>query len=269
MPEPVLDLKGIAAGYGDIRVLWDVSLSVWAGACTLVLGRNGAGKSTTLLTASGIIRPSSGSVWFQGADLTAMPAHRRIRSGLAIVQENKRVFKRRSVEQNLLLGGYSTTKQARAEAIEVAYSRFPMLAGKRKALAGSLSGGQQQMLAIAQALMPSPAVLMLDEPSAGLAPSIVREVLDTVERLKSEGLGILLVEQLVDKAMRVADHVVLLEHGRVALSKSAAEIDDLSGLREAYMRRGRPEASSEASPEARSEARSEASSEPATTVPRA
>lgn len=244
MPEPALELKGITAGYGDIRVLRDVSLSVWAGACTLLLGRNGAGKSTALLTASGVIRPSSGSVHFHGQDLTSMSAHRRARVGLAFAQENKRVFKRRTVEQNLLLGGYSMAKNDRRQAVEVAYSRFPILADKRKTSAGSLSGGQQQMLAIAQALMPSPTVLMLDEPSAGLAPSIVREVLDTVDRLKSEGIGVLLVEQLVDKAMPVADHVVLLEHGRVVLSTPAGEIDDLSGLREAYMGRRRPEAGS-------------------------
>ncbi|WP_326635274.1 ABC transporter ATP-binding protein [Streptosporangium sp. NBC_01755] len=245
MTEPALDLKGITAGYGDIRVLWDVSLSVWAGACTLLLGRNGAGKSTALLTASGVIRPSSGGVRFQGEDLTSMPAHRRTRAGLALVQENKRVFKRRTVEQNLVLGGYSMNKNDRRQAMEEAYSRFPILADKRKALAGSLSGGQQQMLAIAQALMPSPTVLMLDEPSAGLAPSIVKEVLHIVDRLKSEGIGILLVEQLVDKAMPVADHVVLLDHGRVTLSTPAKDIEDLSGLREAYMGHRRPETGSE------------------------
>lgn len=245
MPDPVLDLKGVTAGYGDIKVLRDVSLSVWAGACTLLLGRNGAGKSTTLLTASGVIRPSSGSVHFQGADLTSTPAHRRTRTGLALVQENKRVFKRRTVEQNLLLGGYSMSKNNRSRAMEAAYVQFPILADKRKAPAGSLSGGQQQMLAIAQALMPSPTVLMLDEPSAGLAPSIVKEVFATVERLKSEGIGILLVEQLVDKAMPLADHVALLEHGRVVLSSPAEEINDLSELRESFMGRRRPEAGSE------------------------
>ncbi|WP_395109068.1 ABC transporter ATP-binding protein [Actinomadura sp. SCN-SB] len=235
MPEIVLELDGITAGYGDIRVLRDVSLSVAAGSCTLLLGRNGAGKSTTLLTASGVLRPSSGSVRLRGDDLTGMPAHRRVRAGLAFAQENKRIFKRRTVEQNLLLGGYTLDRSQRKQALEVAYARFPILADKRRNAAGTLNGGQQQMLAIAQALVPSPSVLMLDEPSAGLAPSIVKDVFATVERLKAEGIGVLLVEQLVDKAMPVADHVVLLEHGQVKLSTPASELGDLSQLRSRYM----------------------------------
>jgi len=224
MPESLMEMRDVTSGYGDIRVLRDLSLTVWAGRCTLLLGRNGAGKSTTLLTAAGLLRAVSGEVVVQGRTMGSTPAHQRVRGGLALVQENKRVFKRRSVEHNLALGGYAMPRRDRRAAIERSYERFPILKEKHHLPAGALSGGQQQMLAIAQALMPEPSVMMLDEPSAGLAPSIVNDVMRTVRQLKEEGIGVLLVEQLVDKAMSVADHVVLLEHGRVMLSSAASEM---------------------------------------------
>ena len=248
----LLAVRSLSSGYGDIQALWDVDMAVQAGQVTVILGRNGAGKSTLLLTIAGLLRQKSGSVSLNGADLTGLPTHQRARRGVALVQENKRIFRQLTVEQNLNLGGYMLGKQARKQALSVAYERFPALAAKRTASAATLSGGQQQMLAIAQALMPGPALLMLDEPSAGLAPAIVIEVIHTVSALKTEGLGIVLVEQLVDQAMSVADHVIVLEHGRSMLSAAAADVTPRQ-VRELYLGGGKdhPPQSGAASPGAR------------------
>lgn len=222
---PLLEVDALAAGYGDLKVLWDVSLAVRPGHVTVVLGRNGAGKTTLLSSIMGIVRPDAGSVRFRGRDITRWAAPRRTSAGLALVQEGKRVFRRRTIEQNLRIGAHTMVRRSIEEALERAYQQFPILAEKRKLLAGGLSGGQQQMLAIASALMPNPAVLMLDEPSAGLAPVIVDEVLTAITRLKADGVGILLVEQLVDKALSVADEVAIIAQGRVAAAASIAETD--------------------------------------------
>jgi branched-chain amino acid transport system ATP-binding protein len=234
MSDALLDVRALGAGYGDLRVLWDVSLTVRPGHATVVLGRNGAGKTTLLSTIAGLLRAPAGSVHFLGTDVTRTTAPARTRLGIAFVQENKRVFKRRTVEQNLRLGAYMLPRKEARAAIEPAYERFPILKKKRKEAAGALSGGQQQMLAIAQALMPDPKLLMLDEPSAGLAPVIVQEVLETVSALKASGLGLLLVEQLVDQALSVADDIVVIEHGR-----AAAGTADRAALRDTYLGRKR------------------------------
>jgi branched-chain amino acid transport system ATP-binding protein len=223
--DPLLEVSSLAAGYGDLRVLWDISLAVRPGQVTVVLGRNGAGKTTLLSSIVGIVKPDSGTIRFQGQDITRTPAPRRTAAGLALVQEGKRVFRRRTVEQNLRIGGHTMARRGLDSAVERACEQFPVLGAKRKLLAGALSGGQQQMLAIASALMPGPSVLMLDEPSAGLAPVIVDEVLAAITRLKAEGVGVLLVEQLVDKALSVADEVTIIEHGRVAAAAAIAETD--------------------------------------------
>ncbi|MFD7877418.1 ABC transporter ATP-binding protein [Streptomyces sp. NPDC059766] len=223
--EPLLEVSSLAAGYGDLRVLWDISLAVRPGRVTVVLGRNGAGKTTLLSSIVGIVKPDTGTVRFQGQDITRTPAPRRTAAGLALVQEGKRVFRRRTVEQNLRIGGHTMARGGLGTALERAYEQFPVLGAKRKVMAGALSGGQQQMLAIASALMPGPSVLMLDEPSAGLAPVVVDEVLAAITRLKTEGMGVLLVEQLVDKALAVADDVTIIEHGRVAAATSIAQTD--------------------------------------------
>ncbi|GAA5078400.1 branched-chain amino acid transport system ATP-binding protein [Thermocatellispora tengchongensis] len=239
----MLSVTGITGGYGDLRVLREVDVSVRAGRITAVLGRNGAGKTSLLSAVAGLL-PSvgAGRVELDGRDLTGLPPHRRIRAGLALVQENKRVFHARTVEENLLLGGYALggrglRSPARRAALEQAYERFPMLRERRRAPAGSLSGGQQQMLAIAQALMPGPKVLMLDEPSAGLAPVIVKEVLAMVAKLRDEGLSILLVEQRVEQALEIADDVAVMEGGRIAASGPKNGFDDGAVIREIYLGR--------------------------------
>jgi branched-chain amino acid transport system ATP-binding protein len=243
MADELLDVRNLGTGYGDLRVVWDVSFSVAPGRITALLGRNGAGKTTTLRAVAGLNRVSAGSVRYRDADITRLPAHRRVRQGIGFVQEGKRIFHRRTVEENLLIGGYSLGIGRRRLPAELGrvYELFPALAERGRTVAGTLSGGQQQMLAIGQALMAKPALLMLDEPSSGLAPSIVAEVMAAVAALKATGLGIVLVEQAVEAAVAVADDVVVLDVGRVVLHRAASEADDLDLLRAAYFGRA-PEA---------------------------
>jgi branched-chain amino acid transport system ATP-binding protein len=241
---PMLQVDAIVGGYGDLRVLWGVSAAARGGAVTVVLGRNGAGKSSLLKAIAGFLPAvESGSVVIEGRDVTKMAPYNRTRCGLAFVQEGKRIFRRRTVEENLLLGGYTLKRPllglgpAMREALEKAYARFPMLADRRKATAGGLSGGQQQMLAIAQALMPGPRILLLDEPSAGLAPAISKDVFGMVSSLRDEGLAILLVEQVVEQALGIADTVMVMESGRVAAAGPVRDFDDAAVVREVYMGR--------------------------------
>ncbi len=225
-----LVVSDLSSGYGDLRALSDVTLTVRSGSVTALLGRNGAGKTTTLRAISGLNRVFSGSVALDGVVLNRLPAFRRARLGIAYVQEGKRVFRSRTVEENLELGTLaSRSRRQSREAIGEIYERFPMLAARRTTHAAALSGGQQQMLAIAQALAARPDILLLDEPSAGLAPAIVGELVEIVRDLKARGLGILLVEQAVEFALALADEVIVLDLGRKV---HAASVDD-AGLRDA------------------------------------
>lgn len=238
--EPLLEVSHIAAGYGDLRAVWDVSLQVWPGQLTVLLGRNGAGKTTTLRAISGLNKVQGGTLLFRGEDIARVPPYQRVSKGMAYVQEGKKVFHRLTVEQNLVLGGY-VRKMSRAKLrteAERVYEMFPVLGEKRRAAAGSLSGGQQQMLAIGQALMADPVLLLLDEPSGGLAPVIVSELMDRIAALREAGLGILLVEQAVEAAIQYADHLAVLDVGKVTLSARAGEVDDLTIVRDAYF--GKP-----------------------------
>ena len=230
----VLEVSKLSAGYGDIGVLADVELTAWRGYVTAVFGANGAGKTTLLSAIAGLIPARAGTVLLNGKDITKAPAYSRSASGLALVQEGKRVLHKRTVHENLQLGGYRMPRSERRTALEAAYSRFPVLQDKRDAKAGSLSGGQQQMLAIAQALMPGPSVLLLDEPSAGLAPIIVTDLLHSIAALKAEGMAIVLVEQLVGQAMSVADHVIALQQGTVVIDAPATAVNSAQ-LHAAYL----------------------------------
>ncbi|RIJ71348.1 ABC transporter ATP-binding protein [Nakamurella silvestris] len=236
---PLLQVEHLVTGYGDIRAVWDVSLQVWPGEVSVLLGRNGAGKTTTLRAISGLNRADAGRIRFLGRDITSVPAHTRVRDGIALVQEGKRIFRRRTIEENLLLGGYTRGLGKRKLTAELGgiYEMFPILADRRHITSGQLSGGQQQMLAIGQALMAKPKLLMLDEPSGGLAPSITAEVMAKVAGLKETGIGILLVEQAVTAAMEVADRVTVLDVGRVLLDRRASEIGDSAALTDAYFGR--------------------------------
>ncbi|WP_238010607.1 ABC transporter ATP-binding protein [Dactylosporangium sp. AC04546] len=231
-----LELRQLATGYGDLRVVTDATLEVEAGSVTALLGRNGAGKTTTLRAVAGLNKITSGAATLDGTDLAALPAYRRARAGIAYVQEGKRIFRSRTVEENLRLGTYAGRSAARGrELTGQMYERFPLLAERRKLRAAQLSGGQQQMLAIAQALVADPRVLLLDEPSAGLAPAIVGQVLDVIRDLRARGLAVLLVEQAVEFALAAADRVVVLNLGRTVYSGQATDTGLREAIRRAYM----------------------------------
>ncbi|WP_036283666.1 ABC transporter ATP-binding protein [Microbacterium luticocti] len=221
----LLEVEHLATGYGDLKVVRDVSLTVRNGEITVLLGRNGAGKTTTLRAISGLNRATSGALRYRGRPLDA-PVHKRVAQGISYVQEGKRVFHELTVEQNLLLGGFSTgqRRHALAGALDEIYALFPILKQKRALAAASMSGGQQQMLAIGQALMARPKLLILDEPSQGLAPVIVKEVMEQIHALKSTGLGILLIEQGVNESVAIADQVTIIEMGRTVLSGPSSEV---------------------------------------------
>lgn len=227
----LLRVDCVRAGYGDVVAVRDVTLQVERAEVVAVLGRNGAGKTTLLRAVSGLTTTTAGSVSVEGADVTSLPAYERVARGVAFVQEGKRVFRARTVEENLVLGGHvlGLPRRRLTERIEQAYTRFPVLGKRRQAAAGSLSGGQQQMLAIATALVPSPKIVMLDEPSAGLAPAIVHDVLEVVRGLCEEGLGVVLVEQAVEFALAAADRVAVMDLGSVVHASNV----DAAGLREA------------------------------------
>jgi branched-chain amino acid transport system ATP-binding protein len=239
---PLLEVRNLSAGYGDIRAVWDVSLIVAPGHVTALLGPNGAGKTTTVMAIGGMVSVFEGSIRCEGVDVTAMPPHDRVqRGGIGIVQEGKRIFRLRTVDQNLRIGWWPRRREGRAAlaaALEEAYEQFPVLGERRATRAGLLSGGQQQMLAIAQTLISRPRVVVLDEPSAGLAPAVMSDVLRIVDRLRQQGLGILLVEQLVDAALSVADDVVVINSGRVVVAGTPRGIGGREGVRRAYLESG-------------------------------
>jgi branched-chain amino acid transport system ATP-binding protein len=226
MTAPLLDVQGARIAYGDLTAVWDVSLTLRAGTTCALVGRNGAGKSTLLLGIVGLLPLKAGTLELDGEDLTHVPSHRRTSRGIALVPEGKRVFRDMTVRENLLLGGFSRRgRSGETQILEGAFARFPALAPRQDERAGALSGGQQQMLALAQALVSEPRVLLLDEPASGLAPAIVEEVYAAIEDLKAEGISIVLVEQELDKVLGgIADDVVLVDSGRVVLAGAAADL---------------------------------------------
>lgn len=236
---PLLEIQNLSAGYGDLRAVWDVSFSVEPGQVTALLGPNGAGKTTTVMAISGIVSIFGGTVRCGGVDMTGIAPYDRVTRGrIGVVQEGKRIFRLRTVEQNLRIGWWPRRHEGRSEfahALDEAYEQFPVLGQRRSTRAGFLSGGQQQMLAVAQALIAKPRVIVLDEPSAGLAPSVVRDVLQLVDRLRADGLGVLLVEQLVDAALSVADRVVVIKAGRSIMDGTPEGIGGRDGVRRAYL----------------------------------
>ena len=232
---PLLEVAGLGAQYGRIRALEGVSMQVSDGALVALIGANGAGKTTLLRTLSGVRPAVEGSVRFGGVDITRAPSQARVRAGLSQVPEGRQVFGPMSVEDNLRLGGYLRSKADVARGIEHAYELFPVLRDKRREAAGMLSGGQQQMLAIGRALMSAPKLLLLDEPSMGLAPKLVEEVFGTIERLRREGVSVLLVEQNAMAALAIADYGYVLETGRIVLEGSGAQLREDAQVREAYL----------------------------------
>jgi branched-chain amino acid transport system ATP-binding protein len=232
----VLRLEHVAAGYGTFQALFGVSLEVQAGEAVAVIGPNGAGKTTLLRVISKLIDVSEGEIRLDGASLNPVPAHRVIELGVAHVPENRRLFPRLSVEENLRIGAYTRAARARfAERLAYVFELFPRLAERRAQLAGTLSGGEQQMCAIGRGLMSGPKLLLLDEPSAGLAPVIVQQVFELVERIRAEGFTVLIVEQNIRQVLHVVDRAYLLETGQIKLSGTAAELQASDDIRRAYI----------------------------------
>jgi branched-chain amino acid transport system ATP-binding protein len=213
----LLAVNGLHAGYGEIEVLHGVDVSIAAGEIVTLIGANGAGKTTLLKTISGLVRAARGSIGFSGRDITRLPAHRVVAAGISQVAEGRAILKRMSVLENLLMGAHTRSGAGVAEDVEKAYARFPLLAERRDQLAGTLSGGEQQMLAIARALMARPQLLLLDEPSLGLAPMVVTRIFRALRDLREEGNTIFLVEQNARRALQLADRGYVLERGRIVL----------------------------------------------------
>jgi branched-chain amino acid transport system ATP-binding protein len=232
----VLTLANVAAGYGTFQALFDVSLEVRAGEAVAVIGPNGAGKTTLLRVISKLIEVSRGEILMEGARLNDVAAHQVIERGIAHVPENRRLFPRLTVEENLQIGAFPAAARARfGERLGFVYELFPRLKERRGQLAGTLSGGEQQMCAIGRGLMSGPKLLLLDEPSAGLAPVVVQQVFELVRRLRAEGFTVLIVEQNVQQVLRVVDRAYLLETGQIKSSGSAAELLASDDLRRAYI----------------------------------
>jgi len=236
-PTPVLSIDALCAGYGRVPVLRDVTLDVGAGEMVTLLGANGAGKSTLLKAVMGLLRPTSGSVRLSGADVTGHAPERLVRAGLALVPEGRMLFGPMSVDENLLLGAH--TRRARdpgtTEGLARARGLFPVLAERARQPAETLSGGEQQMLAVGRALMSRPRVLLLDEPSLGLAPKVIAAIFAVLDTLRQEGLSILLVEQDATVALRHSDRGYVMRTGRIALAGSAAELLADESVREIYL----------------------------------
>jgi branched-chain amino acid transport system ATP-binding protein len=232
----MLSLATVSAGYGSFQALFGVSLEVSRGEAVGVIGPNGAGKTTLMRVISGILPMRQGAMTLEGHSIGGMPAHRVVEQGIAHVPENRRLFPRLSVEENLRVGAFIPSARARfSERLDWVYDLFPRLKDRRNQLAGTMSGGEQQMCAIARALMSKPKVLLMDEPSAGLAPLVVAQVFELVRKIRAEGLTVLIVEQNVQQVLEVVDRAYLLEVGAIKLSGTATELKGNSFIREAYM----------------------------------
>jgi branched-chain amino acid transport system ATP-binding protein len=234
--EPLLAVRQLAVAYGDAPAVWDATLEVGPGELVSVIGPNGAGKSTLVNTIAGLLRARSGELRFAGADLTAEAPHRVCRHGIALVPEGRRLFTRMSVEENLEMGSYrADARAARRSTLERVYALFPILRERSRQLAGSLSGGQQQMVAIGRALMACPRLLLLDEPSLGLAPTVVDQMFHTIRAIHAEGVAVLLVEQNVARALEIADRAYVLEAGQVVASGVSSELRSDPRIAQAYL----------------------------------
>jgi branched-chain amino acid transport system ATP-binding protein len=232
----MLSLATVSAAYGSFQALFGVSLDVARGEAVGVIGPNGAGKTTLMRVISGILPMQEGQMSIEGREISGLPAHRVVEQGIAHVPENRRLFPRLSVEENLRIGAFIPSARACfAEQLDRVYQLFPRLKERRSQPAGTMSGGEQQMCAIARALMSKPKVLLMDEPSAGLAPIVVQQVFELVHRIRAEGLTVLIVEQNVQQVLEVVDRAYLLEVGAIKLSGTAAELKGNSFIREAYM----------------------------------
>ncbi|AGK61829.1 amino acid/amide ABC transporter ATP-binding protein 2, HAAT family [Archaeoglobus sulfaticallidus PM70-1] len=234
--DKILRVEALESGYGTMQVLWGAEIEVSKGSITTVLGPNGAGKSTLLKTIFGLVRPWNGKIFFKDEDVTLMPPHKKVENGLTMVLEGRHLFPNMTVRENLILGAYSDRAMEKMnESLELIYSLFPRLKERSEQLAGTLSGGEQQMVAIARALMTNPEIILLDEPSQGLAPKLVMQMFDTIHKLKDEGLTILLVEQNVFASLEISDYAYVLNEGRIVLGGTIDEIKDSEEIKRIYL----------------------------------
>jgi branched-chain amino acid transport system ATP-binding protein len=233
----MLKVQKLESGYGSMQVLWGPDIEVKKGSITTVLGPNGAGKSTMLWTIFGSVTPTAGKIIFEDADITAMPPHQKVAKGMTLVPEGKHIFKEMTVYENLMMGAYLKENMAKLEeSLELVYSLFSILKEREKQVAGTLSGGEQQMVTIGRALMARPKLIMLDEPSQGLAPKLVMEVFETIEKMKEEvGLTILLVEQNTDASLSAADYVYIMQEGSIKAEGTPDVIKQSDEIREAFL----------------------------------
>ncbi len=236
MSEALLKVENLHVNYGMIRALKGISFEVNRGEIVSLIGANGAGKTTTLHTITGLIRPKEGEVLYKGESITQIPAHKIVGMGMVHVPEGRRIFQGLSVYDNLLLGAYSRKDKAEIEAnMELVFKQFPRLQERRRQLAGTLSGGEQQMLAMGRALLSSPELIVLDEPSMGLSPLLVGEVFEIIKAFREAGKTVLLVEQNAKKAMAISDRAYVLENGVITMSGDAKELAEDDRVRKAYL----------------------------------
>jgi branched-chain amino acid transport system ATP-binding protein len=235
--QPLLRLEGINTYYGQMHILQDVNLEVGEGELVCLLGGNASGKSTTLKTVLGLVQPRTGSVTFGGEDVTGYTTARRIERGLAIVPENRRLFGPMTVLENLEMGAYLRPRADLREDLERVYEIFPHLAERRKQLAGTLSGGEQQMVAMGRALMARPKLMLMDEPSMGLAPILVERSVEIIEQVRHAGVALLVVEQNANVSLSIADRGYVLSTGRIVLEGKASDLIEHEDLRKAYLGR--------------------------------
>jgi len=232
----VLTLSGVSAGYGSVPAVSDVSIAIGEGEAVGLLGANGAGKSTTLRAISGLVRPTSGTITFFGTNIAALPAYKITALGIAHVPEGRQVFPELTVRENLEIGAYiRSAKAVRARTLELVFNIFPVLAERRKQLAGTMSGGEQQMLAVGRGLMLKPRLLMLDEPSLGLAPVVTDATFEKIQEIHSMGTAILLVEQNVSRALALVQRAYVLESGKVIMQGTSAELANNKQVQAAYL----------------------------------
>jgi branched-chain amino acid transport system ATP-binding protein len=230
----MLEVESLDVYYGDIQVLWDVSLKVDRGEIVALIGSNGAGKTTLLKTIAGLLKPASGSINYLNERIDKLPPHKIVERGVALVPEGRGLFPHMTVYENLLMGAYTQRENSR-EVLNWVYEIFPILKERSRQLASTLSGGEQQMLAIARSLMSNPKLLMLDEPSQGLGPKVVIRILDTVKMINERGVTIMLVEQSAPFALELADRVYVIENGRIVHSGRSEEIRSLEDVKKAYL----------------------------------
>ena len=231
----LLKVDDIHVFYGSIHAIKGISFEVNEGEIVTLIGANGAGKSTTLNTISGLLKPKSGTVEFDGSSIVGIPAHKILSRGMALCPEGRRVFLQMSVQENLEMGGFTRPASEIAASLDDVYQRFPRLKERYKQTAGTLSGGEQQMLAMGRALMSKPKLLMLDEPSMGLAPILVEQIFDIIRELHAAGTTILLVEQNAQMALSIADRAYVLETGTISMSGNAKDLLNDEGVQKAYL----------------------------------